>query len=109
MKGGIGWQGKHTNLVSKTLVMVILSSILLIKKLIILAQKLIIVVHVRCIDVCPTNAIVEPYKLDATKCISYLTIEHKGIIDKLRKLIGNRIYGCDDCLAVCPWNNLQKI
>ena len=62
-----------------------------------------------CIDVCPTNAIVEPYKLDATKCISYLTIEHKGIIDKnLRKLIGNRIYGCDDCLAVCPWNKFAK-
>ena len=62
-----------------------------------------------CIDICPTSAIVEPYKLDATKCISYLTIEHKGIIDKnMRKLIGNRIYGCDDCLAVCPWNKFSS-
>jgi epoxyqueuosine reductase len=60
-------------------------------------------------DICPTNAFPEPYKLDARKCISYLTIEHKGIIPKnLRSKIGNRIYGCDDCLAICPWNKFAK-
>ena len=62
-----------------------------------------------CIDICPTQAFPEPYKLDARKCISYLTIEHKGSIPKnLRSKIGNRIYGCDDCLAICPWNKFAK-
>ena len=62
-----------------------------------------------CIDICPTNAFLKPYQLDARKCISYLTIEHKGIIPiHLRSKIGNRIYGCDDCLAVCPWNKFAK-
>ena len=111
MKGGIGWQGKHTNLVSKDFgSWLFLSSIFVDKKINNTRPE---IDHCgscsSCIDVCPTNAIVEPYKLDATKCISYLTIEHKGIIDKnLRKLIGNRIYGCDDCLAVCPWNKFAK-
>jgi epoxyqueuosine reductase len=63
----------------------------------------------QCIDICPTNAIIAPYKIDAKKCISYLTIEHKSHIPReYRKKIGNRIYGCDDCLAVCPWNKYAK-
>ena len=63
----------------------------------------------RCIDVCPTRAITQPYQLDAGRCISYLTIEHKGAIPiEFRSAIGDRIYGCDDCLEVCPWNRFAK-
>lgn len=63
-----------------------------------------------CIDICPTSAIIAPYKLDARKCISYLTIEHRESIPiEYRKAIGNRIYGCDDCQFVCPWNKYAKI
>src|SRR5947208_1088323 len=64
----------------------------------------------RCIAVCPTQAIVAPYQLDARRCISYLTIEHPGsIAEELRPLMGNRIYGCDDCQLVCPWNKYAKV
>ena len=63
----------------------------------------------KCIDICPTQAITKPYLLDARRCISYLTIEHKTHIKKdFRTKIGNRIFGCDDCLAVCPWNKFAK-
>jgi epoxyqueuosine reductase len=78
---GLGWQGKHTNLLSRDLGSWF------------------------CLDICPTGAFPAPYQLDARRCISYLTIEHHGPVDQtLRALMGNRIYGCDDCLAVCPWN-----
>ena len=111
MQAGLGWQGKHTNLVSKEFgSWLFLSSIFLNKEITETKKES---DHCgscsSCIDICPTNAIVAPYKIDARKCISYLTIEHKGQIDKeYRSLIGNRIYGCDDCLAVCPWNKFAK-
>ena len=111
MQAGLGWQGKHTNLVSKEFgSWLFLSSIFLNKEITETKKES---DHCgscsSCIDICPTNAIVAPYKIDARKCISYLTIEHKGHIDKkYRSLIGNRVYGCDDCLAVCPWNKFAK-
>ena len=106
-KAGLGWQGKHTNLVSREF-----GSWLFLGAVFTTADispdepeedhcgncR-------RCLDVCPTRAFVAPYQLDARACISYLTIEHKGhIARKYRKPMGNRIFGCDDCLAVCPWN-----
>jgi epoxyqueuosine reductase len=111
MQAGLGWQGKHTNLVSKEFgSWLFLSSIFLNKEITETKKES---DHCgscsSCIDICPTNAIIAPYKIDARRCISYLTIEHKGQIDKeYRSLIGNRIYGCDDCLAVCPWNKFAK-
>ena len=111
MQAGLGWQGKHTNLVSKEFGSWLFLSSIFINKEITETKKE--KDHCgscsNCIDVCPTNAIVAPYEIDARKCISYLTIEHKGNVDKkLRHLIGNRIYGCDDCLAVCPWNKFAQ-
>ena len=108
---GLGWQGKHTNLVSRELGnWFFIGSIF--TTLEIEPDKLEID-HCgscqSCIDVCPTDAFPKPYQIDARRCISYLTIEHRGPVDlELRSKIGNRIYGCDDCLAVCPWNKFAK-
>jgi len=108
---GLGWQGKHTNLVSRRH-----GSWLFLGEIYTTLELPPDPPHAdrcgtctRCLAVCPTNAFPAPYRLDATRCISYLTIEHRGPIpQELRPLIGNRIYGCDDCLAVCPWNRFAR-
>ncbi len=106
-RAGIGWQGKHTNLVSREHgSWVFLGAILSAADL---AHDEAEADHcgscTACLDICPTRAFPTPYRLDARRCISYLTIEHKGHIGReFRAAMGNRIYGCDDCLAVCPWN-----
>ncbi len=110
-QAGIGWQGKHTNLVSREFgSWLFLGVILTTAKLPADAATSDNCGQcTACIDICPTNAIPQPYKVDARRCISYLTIEYDGHIDRqFRKAIGNRIYGCDDCLAVCPWNKFAK-
>ncbi len=108
---GLGWQGKHTNLVSRAHGSWLYLGIVLTAAEI--APDEAEVSHCgncrRCLDVCPTAAFPSPYRLDARRCISYLTIEHKGPIPhEFRTAIGNRIYGCDDCLAVCPWNKFAQ-
>lgn len=111
-KAGLGWQGKHTNLVSREF-----GSWLFIGSIFTtldLPEDKAETDHCgqcrQCLDICPTKAFIAPYQLDARRCISYLTIEHKGHIPKeFRPLMGNRIFGCDDCLAACPWNKFAKI
>ena len=108
---GIGWQGKHTNLVSREF-----GSWLFLGLILTTAEIAPDAAEVdrcgscsNCLDICPTNAFPAPYQLDARRCISYLTIEYDGVIaEDFANAMGNRIYGCDDCLAVCPWNKFAS-
>ncbi len=111
-RSGLGWRGKHTLLLSRDA-----GSLFFLGELFVsldLQRDAAVTGHCgtceRCIDICPTQAIVAPYQLDARRCISYLTIEHHGSIpEELRPLMGNRIYGCDDCQLVCPWNKYAQV
>ncbi|HUP98153.1 MAG TPA: tRNA epoxyqueuosine(34) reductase QueG [Usitatibacter sp.] len=110
-RSGLGWRGKHTLLLSRDA-----GSLFFLGELFValdLARDAPLTEHcgtcARCITVCPTQAIVAPYQLDARRCVSYLTIEHHGAIpEELRPLMGNRIYGCDDCQMACPWNKYAR-
>ncbi|HEY2446360.1 MAG TPA: tRNA epoxyqueuosine(34) reductase QueG [Rhizomicrobium sp.] len=111
-QAGLGWQGKHTNLVSREFgSWLFVGSIFTTLELEPDDPE---TDHCgscrRCLDICPTRAFTGPYQIDARRCISYLTIEHKGnIAREFRAAMGNRIYGCDDCLAVCPWNRFASV
>jgi epoxyqueuosine reductase len=110
-RAGLGWQGKHTNLVSRAH-----GSWLFLGAILSAADLEADAPHEdrcgqcrACLDVCPTNAFPAPYQLDARRCLAYLTIEHKGQIPReFREALGNRIFGCDDCLAACPWNKFAQ-
>jgi epoxyqueuosine reductase len=110
-RAGLGWQGKHTNLVSREH-----GSWLFLGAILSAAELEADAPHEdrcgkcrACLDVCPTNAFPAPYQLDARRCLAYLSIEHKGQIPhEFREAMGNRIFGCDDCLAVCPWNKFAQ-
>jgi len=111
-RSGLGWRGKHTLVLNREA-----GSMFFLGELFVdlaLPETPSVSAHCgqcsACMDLCPTQAIVGPYKLDARRCISYLTIEHAGPIDEaLRPLIGNRIYGCDDCQLACPWNKFAQV
>jgi epoxyqueuosine reductase len=115
-QSGLGWQGKHTNLVSRDYGSWLFLGVILTNAVLPPSHKSEDSKGddhcgscTRCLDICPTNAFPAPYQLDARRCISYLTIEYDGIIPvEYRKPMGNRIFGCDDCLAVCPWNRFAK-
>ena len=110
-KSGLGWQGKHTNLVSRDFGSWLFLGVILVNHYFEYdsREKNYCGSCTKCIDICPTNAFYGENKLDASKCISYLTIEHRNAIPKkFRTAIGNRIFGCDDCLAICPWNKYAK-
>src|SRR5690606_6587936 len=109
---GLGWQGKHSVLVSRDF-----GSWLFLGAILTSAELPVDQPHeescgscTRCLDICPTNAFPAPFRLDARKCLAYYSVEHKGQIPReLRRPMANRIYGCDDCLAVCPWNKFASV
>ncbi|MFZ3160691.1 MAG: tRNA epoxyqueuosine(34) reductase QueG, partial [Rhodoferax sp.] len=108
---GLGWRGKHTLLLSREAGSMFFLGEIFVDMALPVTDP--VVAHCgscsACIDICPTRAITAPYRLDARRCISYLTIEHAGPIPlELRPLMGNRIYGCDDCQLICPWNKFAK-
>jgi len=110
-QAGIGWQGKHTNLVSRQFgSWLFLGVVLTDAYLPANAESTDHCGQCRaCMDICPTQAIPEPYKLNAQRCLAYLSIEYKGVIPRVyRRAMGNRVFGCDDCLAICPWNKFAK-